>query len=1022
MTGTGSYTQDFDTLPSTGTTGTWADDTTLPGWLTYHTTGTSVAAGTFSSVTIGTGSVGNGALYDFGSASATDRALGSICSNSLVGSATSTNYITYGVVLNNTSTSDLKISSISYKGEQWRYSGTAAAQSLALKYFTIATAPTGLDGTAQGATEYNSDSLTFTSPITTNSPATTGLALDGNLAANSRTLSASTEISVPAGQYVVIKWVDINDSGNDHALAIDDVAISWEPLIVDPPPSVTNFYPANGATNIPQDAIPAAPMTLTFSEPIQLGTGTVTLKKTSDGSTVETLDINDFNHVAYDTNVLYITPSNPLSFGTQYYVEISAGAIQDLAATPNNFAGLSGPSGWTFTTAAAPTEPIVVINKYLNGTPDEIELLVVGTKVPGATVDLRGMIIKDFSASFGSDGGGSYTFTSNDLWSAVPVGTLITLKNWSATTDVTTNVATGDFALDVGLLDPTYFTFGGGVFDIAATEMVMIKAKDSPIAGTTGGIHALADGSPTSIYNSYTNAKLITPTTGNGTMVLNSTSTITDYMSGSDAQGGITFSTSAFGKSNNGTNEAFIRALRGVSLTDGDGAAYVVNATATSPYLGKTFFQKEQTAQSAKVVLSATIPSVTLTKVKITVPAALGTPGGVSLSAAGTATISGQDISITGASITTTSPLEITISGLITPTVGDVTDNGNYPLIVQTTNATGTLKNIVTNPAVRLIVPVSHIHDTDANGVALDLGTIVAVEGVCTEENFGSGADLAFIQAFIQDGTGGVNIFSPKTIMPTQSRGKHYVFCGSVLQYQGLTELVPATADDSISLDTVGEVLPEVVSITTLLASPEAYEGKLVTVKGLSKSSGTWSSGITAVDSATKTLAINIASGSTATTEPSSYPVDITGIFGQADTSYPYTANYNLSPRDANDLVASVTTGNFASWATTNGISGASADGDADGDGIANILEYALGLSPTTANSAPGTFTSGTLSFTKGTEALTNGDLTYVIETSTDLSTWTPVVTQAAGDTSTTISYTLPTGQSKIFARLKVTN
>lgn len=113
--------------------------------------------------------------------------------------------------------------------------------------------------------------------------------------------------------------------------------------------------------------------------------------------------------------------------------------------------------------------------------------------------------------------------------------------------------------------------------------------------------------------------------------------------------------------------------------------------------------------------------------------------------------------------------------------------------------------------------------------------------------------------------------------------------------------------------------------------------------------------------------------------------------------------------------------GNYASWAAANGIPGALPDADADGDGIRNLVEYALGTSPTTPGTA-GTLTGNVLSFTKGAEAVANGDVTYSIEESDDLGAtepWTALVPDV--NNATTISGTLPAGKTRVFTRLKVT-
>lgn len=115
--------------------------------------------------------------------------------------------------------------------------------------------------------------------------------------------------------------------------------------------------------------------------------------------------------------------------------------------------------------------------------------------------------------------------------------------------------------------------------------------------------------------------------------------------------------------------------------------------------------------------------------------------------------------------------------------------------------------------------------------------------------------------------------------------------------------------------------------------------------------------------------------------------------------------------------------GNYASWASTHGITGEASTVDHDNDGLANGVEYALGLDPTKPNGSPGTLAAGVLSFTKGADAMANGDVTYVIEESDDLGLadpWAAVVTHTPPNASATISHTLPAGKPKVFARLKI--
>ncbi|MCX6874394.1 MAG: hypothetical protein NTW21_11405 [Verrucomicrobia bacterium] len=135
--------------------------------------------------------------------------------------------------------------------------------------------------------------------------------------------------------------------------------------------------------------------------------------------------------------------------------------------------------------------------------------------------------------------------------------------------------------------------------------------------------------------------------------------------------------------------------------------------------------------------------------------------------------------------------------------------------------------------------------------------------------------------------------------------------------------------------------------------------------------------------------------------------------------------NGDNSAISATITVAPTGTG-YASWAATHGIPGAPATGDFDLDGLSNLLEYGLGLDPAAPNGSAGTLTGTLLSFIKGADAVTNGDVTWTLEESDDLGLndpWTAVAADDPGLSSdaTTISYLLPDGKPKTFARLVVT-
>jgi hypothetical protein len=237
----GTYVQNFNTLPSAGTftlSGNGPIDasaaspagvgaTGMPGWSFSNYSG----SGNNVIFLVGTGSVTNGAVYSFGSAGASDRALGSIASAAQIGR--------FGLALVNTTGQTITHFTLGYTGEQWRTADNTTPQSLTFSYSVSAS-------NINTGTFTNVPALTFTSPIAS----ATASALDGNLPAN-RTVIAPVTITGVAwlpGQTLTLRWTDLNDGGNDHALAIDDFIFALEAV----PPTITTQPMAQTATALTQ--------------------------------------------------------------------------------------------------------------------------------------------------------------------------------------------------------------------------------------------------------------------------------------------------------------------------------------------------------------------------------------------------------------------------------------------------------------------------------------------------------------------------------------------------------------------------------------------------------------------------------------------------------------------------------------------------------------------------------------------------------------------------------------------------
>jgi hypothetical protein len=797
---------------------------------------------------------------------------------------------------------------------------------------------------------------------------------------------------------------------------IDNLHIEATSNVVDvTPPVASIFSPPDDASGF--DGTGYSKLSLTFNEPITLGTGNILVKRVADDSIAYTFDVTDFDQVDLNVSVLGLTLPTPLADNTAYYVEIPATAITDQAAIPNAFAGFgrndNGTPGdplddtfvWNFTTAPAPAAPTVAVNKYLNtatATTELVELLAIGNGTPGTTVDLRGMIVKDFTTNMTADGGGKFEFTDDTLWDDLPVGTLVVLSNNSTSSD--TDPA--DFVVRVGLQDPVYFENPSGSWEISNTDMVMIKAAGSGASGTTGGIHALGGGAAGSLFSLFPGAKVLASTGTNGVIATNPTATVADFTEGTGATGGVALAPADFGTWNNATNRAYILGLRGINPGEGDGIATISNDTASSPFLGSTVFGKGLTGQTAKITVNSTNSAITLTDVVVTVPAGFGVPSSVTLSGAGgtvaSFTVAGQVITIQTAAATNTDPLVVTIDALDSPNPGLLTDDGTYEFGISTSSAGGVPSTIADPPVARVPVPIEALRDVTAAGVPLDLGDIVAVEGVVTESDFGDGT--ANFSGFLQDATAGISIFSSVN-NPALVEGNRFVVLGTVSQSNGLTRIVPSAISNMVfNLGADTPPAPEVLTLATLLADPEAYEGSLVTVQNLTYVSGTWAPANTVVlkNSTPTNIDVRIQAGSTVSGAPGSptpfAAINVTGVFGQFDGSNPFTSGYQIMPRRQSDLTEG-TVSDFDLWAAATGATGGMT-GDSDFDGRDNAFEYAFGLNPTSGGSVnpfvvPFNPATGLFTYTRRTASLTG--LSYTYEYSTSLSdpwqSFTPAVT-----------------------------
>lgn len=198
-------TENFNTLSNTAGSTT---NTALPtGWYITETGG---GARDNEQYAVDTGGSTTGDTYSYGSAASTERALGELRSGTLIP--------LFGAKFTNNTGSTITSLDVSYTGEQWRFGGvhSTVADRLDFQY-------------SVNATDLSTGTYLDANPLDFNPPVTAGTAgaLDGNAAANRTVISSTiTGLSIAAGATFFIRLNDVDATGADDGLAIDDFSVT----------------------------------------------------------------------------------------------------------------------------------------------------------------------------------------------------------------------------------------------------------------------------------------------------------------------------------------------------------------------------------------------------------------------------------------------------------------------------------------------------------------------------------------------------------------------------------------------------------------------------------------------------------------------------------------------------------------------------------------------------------------------------------------------------------------------------
>ncbi len=234
------------------------------------------------------GNQNTGDTYSYGSTSANERALGSLTTGSL------TPNLLGALLVNNTGTT-VNALQVDYVGEQWRKGGNTANDKLVFEISIDATSLNTGTWTAFPVLDF-----------VALQQGGTASALDGNNVANRQIFSE--EITgfgaIAPGGTAWIRWRDVDVTGSDDGLAIDDLSIT--------PKFIACSAPTTPATNLIVSNVTGTSADLTWTN----GNGTARLVIVRAGSAVTDFPVDGNNYTA---NSNFGTPAAALGSGYVVY-------------------------------------------------------------------------------------------------------------------------------------------------------------------------------------------------------------------------------------------------------------------------------------------------------------------------------------------------------------------------------------------------------------------------------------------------------------------------------------------------------------------------------------------------------------------------------------------------------------------------------------------------------------------------------------------------------------------------------
>lgn len=381
-----------------------------------------------------------------------------------------------------------------------------------------------------------------------------------------------------------------------------------------------------------------------------------------------------------------------------------------------------------------------------------------------------------------------------------------------------------------------------------------------------------------------------------------------------DVNGTLTGEASAL--ASNATINVYSAASGGDSLaatTAGTDGTFTISDPAlaglSSVYVTATAADK---AESARVEIKAAVKSADLSGLTYVKSGTTGTLTGT------TSTPSARVYVYTTSDASSANLVKSTVSGS-TKSFSISLDNQPDTLYVTQLEVTDNGQNFESTPVsvTKLAVPadaiaIATLRASDANGYPTSsLAPDYIIEGVATVDNQILGTQAN--NYYIQDETGGINIFGGTAPTEQVKAGDVVRLTGKLAFYNGLLEFTPSKTE-KIGTKALPAAVPMTVTDLTVYASAEPVEGKLAEVTGtvtaVAASGANYNVTFQDLANTSKTTTVRVISAtginvSTQLVAGQSYT--IIGIVSQFDSSSPYTTGYQLFPRSSSDVIPALT-------------------------------------------------------------------------------------------------------------------